>query len=400
MKKTPTLSQRAQLTPPSPMRKFLPLILEAEKKGIHVIKLNVGDPDILPPSAFLREVRKYKGPQVPYAPSPGIRSHVDAWLTYYKTLGIRLSPNQLIPTVGCAEAILYSMIAVTDPGDDILIFEPFYPSYKSFGRMIGVGLTPVTLSIENNYALPKASEIEKKIGKRTRAIAVINPGNPTGTVFTQKDLETLVAIAEKHNLFIIADETYRDILFKQKPTTMLSFKRAKERIIVIDSASKRFSLPGARIGCMISENEELMTSLLRFCQARLSAGTLEQFGLIPLLKNHKAYVKKVSKEYKKRHDTLVSELNKLKGVVVLPAEGAFYLTVKLPVTDSDDFTAFMMRDFSENGKTVAVAPMSGFYATKGLGKDAIRIAYVLESPKLREAVKILGKGLEAYAKKR
>ncbi len=397
--KTPRLSKRAIETTPSPMRKFLPLILASEKKGIKFFKLNVGDPDILPPPRFLSEVRKYKGPMVPYAPSPGFKDHVEAWLSYYKSIGIKLEPNQLIPTVGCAEAIMYAMLAVTDPGDDVLIFEPFYPSYKSFGKMIGVSLKPVTLKIENNYKLPSASVIEKAIGKRTRAIVLINPGNPTGTTLSKKEVRTIVGIAKKQNLFIISDETYRDILFTGKPSTLLSHKDARDRVIVIDSASKRFSLPGARIGCLISYNEEIMGSILRFCQARLSAGTLEQFGLIPLLKNSHSYTRKISKEYKKRHDTVVKELRKIPGVVVNPAMGAFYLTVKLPVKDSEDFTSFMMKDFNDKGRSVAVSPMPGFYATKGLGRDAIRLAYVLDSGKLREAVKILGKGLEAYNKK-
>jgi aspartate aminotransferase len=294
---------------------------------------------------------------------------------------------------------MYSMIAVTDPGDDVLIFEPFYPSYKSFGKMIGISLRPVTLSIENNYALPKASVIEKAIGKRTRAIVIINPGNPTGTIFSEKELKTIVTIAKKHNLFIISDETYRDILFKGKPSTLLSNKNARDHVIVIDSASKRFSLPGARIGVLISYNENVMSSVLRFCQARLSAGTLEQFGLIPLLRKPHAYMRKIAKEYKKRHDTIVSALRKIPGVLVNPAMGAFYLTVKLPVRDSEDFTEFMMSKFSWQGKTVAVSPMRGFYWTKGMGKDAIRIAYVLDSKKLTEAAAIIAKGLEEYKKK-
>ena len=382
------------------MRKFLPLILESERKGVKFLKLNVGDPDMLPPPEFLREVKKFKGPQVPYAPSPGFKDHVASWLTYYKSLKIALKPSQVIPTVGCAEAIMYSMIAVTDPGDDLLIFEPFYPSYKSFGKMIGVSLRPVTLSIENNYALPKASVIKKAIGPKTKAIVIINPGNPTGTVFTEKEIKTVIAIAKKHNLFIISDETYRDILFKGKPSTLLSNKSARDRVIVIDSASKRFSLPGARIGVLISYNEDVMSSVLRFCQARLSAGTLEQFGLIPLLKKPHAYMRKIVKEYKKRHDTIVAALRKIPGVMVNPAMGAFYLTVKLPVDDTEAFTAFMLRDFNYKGKSVAVSPMSGFYWTKGMGKNAVRLAYVLDSVKLKEAAHILSEGLRAFNKKR
>ncbi|MBI3573707.1 aminotransferase class I/II-fold pyridoxal phosphate-dependent enzyme [Candidatus Kaiserbacteria bacterium] len=294
--RAPAVSARANLTPPSPMRKFLPLVLDAEKRGIRVLKLNVGDPDILPPPLFLKTVKRFKGPQVGYAPSPGFIVHVDAWRSYYKTLGISLERQNVIPMVGCAEAILYSLIAVTDPGDDVLVFEPFYPSYKSFAKMIGISLSPVTLSITNNYALPSDAVIERAIGTKTKAIVLINPNNPTGTVFSKTELSRIVRIAKKRNLFIISDETYRDIIFSGKPTSAITLSGAKERVIVIDSASKRFSLPGARIGCLISYNADVMAAVLRFCQARLSAGTLEQFGLIPLLKNPHAYVRKITTE--------------------------------------------------------------------------------------------------------
>jgi len=381
------------------MRKFLPLILDAERRGITVLKLNVGDPDLSPPPAFLKAVKRYKGPQVPYAPSPGFQEHVSAWLTYYRTLGISLKPGELIPTVGCAEAIMYAMMAVTDPGDEVLVFEPFYPSYKSFAKMIGVNLRPVTLSLKNNYALPPTKDILARITPKTKAIAVVNPGNPTGTVLTAPERARIAEIAKKKNLFIIADETYRDIIFSGKPTTMLSDGSVLDRVIVVDSASKRFSLPGARIGCVISRNTDVMGAILRFCQARLSAGTLEQFGLIPLLKNHRAYVRMAAGRYKKRHDVAVQELKKIPGVIVKPAQGAFYLTVGLPVESSEDFTAFMLSDFSEKGKTVAVAPMPGFYWTPGLGRSDVRIAFVLNEGKMREAMRLLARGLAAYAQR-
>ncbi|MEK9177250.1 MAG: pyridoxal phosphate-dependent aminotransferase, partial [Patescibacteria group bacterium] len=340
---------------------------------------------------------KYRGPQVPYAPSPGFRDHVEAWLRYYRTLGVSLKLAELIPTVGCAEAIMYAMMAVTDPGDEVLVFEPFYPSYKSFAKMIGVNLRPVTLSLDNNYALPSENEILARVTSRTKAIAVINPGNPTGAVLTPAEQARIARIAKKKNLFIIADETYRDILFSGKPTSMLSISEVRDRVIAVDSASKRFSLPGARIGCVISRNTEVMAAVLRFCQARLSAGTLEQFGLVPLLKNHRSYVRAAAREYKKRHDVAVRELRKIPGVTVHPAKGAFYLTVGLPVRSSEDFTAFMLKDFARGGKTVAVAPMPGFYWTRGLGVSDVRIAFVLNGGKMREAIRLLGHALVAYS---
>ena len=394
----PKVSKRAQLTPASPIRKFLPLLLAAEKRGLQVLKLNVGDPDIAPPPAFLQTIKNYRNTQVPYAPSPGFVQHVDAWRAYYKTIGVNLQRDQILPTVGCAEAIMYAMMAVADPGDEILIFEPFYPSYRSFAEMLGIKLKAITLKLENNYAMPDRKTIAKKITKKTKAIVIINPNNPTGTILTRPERAMIVSLDQQHNLFIIADETYRDIVFTGKPTSLLKIAAARQRTIVVDSASKRFSLPGARIGVLISCNPRVYASVLRFCMARLSAPTLEQFALVPLLTNPTAYIKKVVAVYKKRRDVVVRELKKIPGVTFFAPAGAFYLTVKLPVADAEDFIKFLLTRFNAEGKTVMVAPLNGFYHTPGLGKSSIRIAYVIDQAQLKTAIDLLKQALATYTK--
>jgi len=389
-------SNRAKSVIASPMRKFLPLMLETEKKGVKIFKLNVGDPDISSPPVFLREIKKYQGPRLGYAPSSGIREHVEAWVKYYRNFKINLKSENIIPTVGGVEAILLSLMAVADPNDEIIVFEPFYASYKSLATMVSVKLISVTLKIENNFSMPDEREIEKKISKKTKAIVIISPNNPTGTVWDKKDLELISKIAKKYNLFIISDETYREIVFDKNPVSLLNIPSAHERAIVVDSASKRFSIPGARIGCIASFNKDVMQAVLKFAMARLSVPTLEQYGLIPLLNNSASYVKKITAEYKKRRDVVFSSLQKMPGVVCREPQGAFYIIAKLPVQKSDDFVKFMLTEFSYKDKTVMVTPAEDFYMTKGLGRNEIRIAYVLNTKDLIEAMKILKRGLESY----
>jgi len=393
------VSKRARNVIASPIRKFLPLIQATEKRGVKIFKLNVGDPDLEPPQAFLKTVKKYSGATLPYAPSPGIMRHTAAWQKYYRQFGVNLETNSIIPTVGCAEAIMLALQAVADFGDEVIVFEPLYASYKSFSVMAGIKLVPVLLPIEKNFALPQASTIEKKITKRTKAIVVINPDNPTGKLWSEKELSTIVKIAKKHNLFIISDETYREIRFDgKKPVCMLAQKSSRQNVIVCDSVSKRFSMPGARIGCVASFNKDVMQSILKFAQARLSAGTLEQLGTVPLLTNSRGYTSKITKEYKYRRNIIAQGLSKIPAVFK-PAMGAFYQAVGLPVTNAEDFVKFMISKFNYRGKTVIVTPMQDFYITPRRGKNEIRIAYVLNTKDLKEAMEILKRGLEAYLKK-
>lgn len=390
------VSKRAQNVIASPIRKFLPLMQEAVKRGTHIYKLNVGDPDLEPPTQFLKVIKDYKEPTLGYAPSPGILKHTSAWLKYYKQFGANLEMENVIPTVGCAEAIMLALLAVADVGDEIIVFEPLYASYKSFSVIAGIKLVPILLPIEKNFALPDSSIIEKKITKKTKAVVVINPDNPTGKLWSEKELSNIIKIAKKHHLFIISDETYREIRFDgKKPTCLLARKDARSNIIVCDSVSKRFSMPGARIGCVASFNKEVMQSILKFAQARLSAGTLEQIGTVPLLENSSGYTSKITKEYKQRRNVVAEGLSKMPAVFK-PAMGAFYQAVGLPVQDAEDFVKFMISEFSYQNKTVMVTPMEDFYITKGRGKNQIRIAYVLNTKDLKQAMEILRRGLEAF----
>jgi len=390
------VSKRTQNIIASPIRKFLPLVLEAEKKGVKVFKLNVGDPDIEPPMQFWRMIKNYKSRNLPYAPSPGILEHTLAWVKYYSDFGVKLQPNQIIPTVGCAEAILLAIMAVTDPGDELIVFEPMYSSYKGIAAMCNVKLVPVTLFVENNFSLPSFKEIEKKISAKTKAIVIINPNNPTGGILTLKEINLICAIAKKYNLFIISDETYREIVFEGEPFTFLKMKSFADNVIVVDSVSKRFSCPGARIGCIASYNQEVMSGVLKIAQVRLSAPTLEQYALIPLLKNSKPYTKKIVQEYQKRRDVVFAELRKIPKVICRKPQGAFYIIVKLPVDDSDSFINFLLKDFRHNKRTLLITPAKDFYISSNLGKNEVRIAYVLKRPELKEAMQLLLLALQEY----
>ena len=394
------VSKRAQDVIASPIRKFFPLIQAAEKAGKHIFKLNVGDPDLEPPKRFFDVIKHYSQTTLSYAPSPGIAKHTAAWLKYYKQFGVNLEMQNVIPTVGCAEGIMLALQAVADPGDEVIVFEPVYASYKSFSVIAGIKLVPVLLPIEKNFALPAKAVIERKISKRTKAIVVVNPDNPTGKLWSEKELSTVIQLAKKHNLFVISDETYREIRFDgKKPVCLLARKNARNNVIVCDSVSKRFSMPGARIGCVASFNKQIMESILKFAQARLSAGTLEQLGTVPLLENSRGYTSKITKEYKKRRDVVSVGLAKMPAVYKA-AQGAFYQAVGLPVKDAEDFVKFLIGKFVYKGKTVMVTPMEDFYITPGRGKNEIRIAYVLNVNDLKEAMEILKRGLEAYLKSR
>ena len=394
--KTLSISKRGQRVIASPIRKYLPLMQAAERRGIKFYKLNSGDPDLEVPRDFLHAVRGFNKKTLNYAPSPGIPEHLAAWARYYKRFGLKLEPKNIIPTLGCAEAILLAIQAVADPGDEIIVFEPVYVSYKSFSVMTGVKLVPVLLPIEKGFALPPAKEIEDKITKKTKAIVVINPDNPTGKLWSESELATILRLAKKHNIFVISDETYREIRFSGKPSCLLTNKSARQNVVLVDSVSKRFSMPGARIGCIVSYNEAIMGAVLKFAQARLSAGTLEQYGLIPLLKNSKKYTEPVRREYLKRRDVVYKALSKIPGVSCTKPGGAFYIMAKLPVASADEFVKYLISDFSYKGETVMVSPIADFYITPGLGQSEIRIAYVLNSRDLAKAMAILGRALKAY----
>lgn len=392
----PKVSSRGENVIASPLRKFLPFMYETEKQGVKVYKMSAGDPDLEVPEEFFKEVKAYGSKNLPYAPSPGIPAHMDAWVKYYKTFGVDIPAKNIIPTVGCAEAILLAMMAAADIGDEILVFEPLYVSYKSFSVMTGIKLVPVTLKTADGFAMPTDEYIESKITAKTKAIVVINPDNPTGKLWSEEELKRIIAIANKHNMFVIADETYREIRFDGKVSCMLSMPEGRESVILVDSVSKRYSMPGARVGTLASFNDEVMKAVLKFAQARLSVGTLEQYGLIPLLEDSKKYTDPVKEEYERRCEVVYSALKDVPGVMVTRPQGAFYLYAALPIDSAEEFVKYLIRDFRDNNETVMLSPMPDFYMTPGLGQNEIRIAYVLNTKDLARSMEILKKGLEAY----
>jgi aspartate aminotransferase len=391
------ISLRAKKTPFSPIRKFVPLLERVKKRGVKVYEIHIGQPDLSTPPLILRGIRKFREKRLVYTPSPGIEELRLAWQKYYRDLKINFNLGDILATVGGSEAIFFSFLAVCDPGDEILIFEPFYTTYNSYSFITGVKLVPITTFSKTGFHLPSREEIEKKITKKTRAFLICNPNNPTGTVYTKKELENIVEIAKKYNLFIISDETYREFVYDgEKHYSIMNFKEARTKAILLDSVSKGFSACGARIGCLASKNREVITAVTKFAQARLSLPHVEQKAVIPVLRNSKKYTKDVVAEYKRRRDTVFEELQKIPGIECQKPKGAFYIIVKLPIKDSDDFTEWLLDKFSFSGETVMVSPAAGFYASSGRGKDEIRIAFVLSSPKLKRAIKILGIALKKY----
>jgi len=404
------ISKRAEEAQFSPIRKFVPFLEKAKKRGVEVFELHIGQPDLETPKEILREIKNFKGKILSYTNSIGIEEVRKAWQKYYKDVGINLDTSEIIVTTGGSEAIFFAFATICNPGQEIIVFEPFYTNYNGYASIAGIKLVPVRTFAKNGFHLPSQKEIEKKINKKTRGILICNPNNPTGTVYKKEELKMLAEIAKKRDLFILSDEVYREFVYDgEKHYSMMDFPEIQDRVILLDSISKRFSACGARIGCLASKNKKVIEGATKFAQARLSSPMVEQSAVIPLLKNSKKYTQKIVREYKRRRDTVFEALQKIPGIFCLKPKGAFYIIVKLPIKprsrdaslrgkDSDDFAKWLLTKFSFRGKTVMVASASGFYATKGLGKDEIRIAFVLSSKKLKEAMEIFKKGLEQYIK--
>jgi aspartate aminotransferase len=392
-----TGSARAREALPSPMRKLAPLAAQAEAEGVQIYHLNIGQPDIDVPPELLDRIRGYDGTILPYAPSHGLSETIDAWLEYYRQVGVELDAGQLLVTNGGSEAIFFALMAVADPGDDVLVFEPSYANYFGFARMACVRTVPVTLRPEDGYHLPSAAEIEARITPRTRAILFTTPGNPTGAVFSYSELEILSDIAARHNLFLISDETYREIVFEgPRDMSMLKIERTAGQTIVVDSLSKRFSATGARIGALVSPHPEIMSGVMRFAQARLAVPTLEQLAVVPSLRHPASYTDALAAVYKRRRDTVFAALERIPGVFARRPEGAFYLLAVLPIDDGERFTSWLLTDFRSRGETLMLAPGEGFYVTPGLGRKEARFAFVLEESALERAIEILGEALDVY----
>jgi len=383
--------------PESPIRKLVPFAENAKKRGTKVYHLNIGQPDIKTPQIALDAVRNNTIETLSYARSEGSEEYRTKLANYYAKHNINVISDNIIVTTGGSEALLFTMGSITDAGDEIIIPEPFYANYNGFSTASGVTVVPVISKIEDNFALPKIEDFEKLITKNTKAILICNPGNPTGYMYSQEEIQKLKEIVLKHDLFLIADEVYREFAYDGlKHTSVMSIDGLENNAIVIDSVSKRYSMCGARIGCIVSKNEAFIATAIKFAQARLSPPTYALIASEAALDTPQSYFDDVKTEYVERRDTLVSELKKIEGVKVANPKGAFYCVAELPVNDTDDFAKWMLESYNYNNETVMVAPASGFYSTEGEGKNQIRMAYVLKKEDLIKSVEILKNALVAY----
>ena len=384
--------------PESPIRKLVPFAEAAIKRGIKIIHLNIGQPDIKTPKVALDAVKNNALEVLAYSRTEGSESYREKIAGYYAKNDIHVHADNIIVTTGGSEALSFALGSIADNDDEIIIPEPFYANYNGFANASGIKVVPVVSSIENNFALPPIDEFEKLITPRTKAILICNPGNPTGYLYTREEIKKLATIVKKHNLFLVADEVYREFIYDgREHYSILQEKGLEEHAIIVDSVSKRYSMCGARIGYLVSKNKEVMQTALKFAQARLSPPTYAQIASEAALETPQSYFDDVKKEYEERRNILISELNKLEGVVVAQPQGAFYCIAQLPIDNADTFAQWLLEDFNLNGETVMVAPAAGFYATEGLGKNQIRIAYVLEKEDLKRAVHILKEALKVYA---
>jgi aspartate aminotransferase len=396
-----SISKRLLNVPASPIRKLVPFAQAAKKRGVKVYHLNIGDPDIETPKVMVDVLRTWNTNPIGYDQSQGNPKFIESLITYYHSLGYRfIKESHIQSTIGGSEAISMAMFATCQPDDEIIVFEPFYTNYNSYAVVSGIRLVPIRTSITNGFHLPERSVIESKIHKKTRAILICNPNNPTGTVYTRQELDILVGIAKKHKLFILSDEVYREYVYDgRNHVSLLSYmQKIPKQAIVLDSMSKRYSLCGVRVGALITLNQDILAGVLRIAQGRLSAGLVDQLIAAKLTDVPVSYYKNVYNEYNRRRDILFKGLKSIPGVTVPKPEGAFYTIVGLPVDDSEKFCKWLLTDFQDKGETVMLAPAAGFYATQGLGKTEVRIAYVLNTRAIRRCIELLKKALLNYSK--
>ena len=393
----PDISKKGASMPQSPIRKLVPYAEAAYKQGKTVYHLNIGQPDIKTPQAALDAVKANSLDILAYSRSEGSDEYRSKIADYYKQHDIRVTKDDIIVTTGGSEALLFAFGSIMDIDDEIIIPEPFYANYNGFSTASDVRIVPVISKIENNFALPPIEEFESHITARTKAILICNPGNPTGYLYSKEEIRKLASICKRHDLFLIADEVYREFAYDgAEHYSILQENDIKEHAIVIDSVSKRYSMCGARIGCLVSRNEKVISTALKFAQARLSPPTLAQIASEAALQTPQSYFDEVISEYALRRDLLISELEKIDGVKVAKPKGAFYCIVELPVKSSDDFAQWLLESFDIDNETVMVAPAAGFYSTIGVGLNQIRIAYVLNKDSLKKAVNILKEALKVY----
>lgn len=393
----PQLSQKADQMPASPIRKLVPFSEAAKSKGIKVYHLNIGQPDIETPEVVGDAMRRQDARVIEYSNSEGMLAYRQGLQGYYASKNISLEVGNIMVTTGGSEALVFAFMSTLNPGDEVIIPEPFYANYNGFAVMAGAKVVPVTAKIDDGFALPPIADFESKITDKTKGILICNPGNPTGYLYSQQELEQLRDLVLKYNLFLYADEVYREFMYEGAvPFSVLNLAGSEQNAIMIDSVSKRYSMCGARIGAMISRNKELMAAALKFGQARLSPPTFGQWASMAALATPQQYFDDVVQEYVTRRDVLVNGLNQIEGVICPKPQGAFYCIAQLPIQDSDHFCQWMLESFSHNGQTVMMAPASGFYATPGSGKNQVRLAYVLNQEDLANAVVCLREGLKKY----
>jgi len=391
------ISQRAQDLPYSPIRKLAPYAEAAKKRGTHVIHLNIGQPDISTPDEFYNAIRNYHEPVLAYGPSNGLPEYREALVKYYARYDIHINMEEVFVTTAGSEAILFAILAVCDVGDNILVMEPFYTNYNGFGAMAGVDVIGIPTVAEDGFQVPPVEEFAKRLNSRTRAIMICNPNNPTGAVYDRESLDRLATFADDNNLFVISDEVYREFTYDgHKQVSVMHLPQIEQRAILVDSVSKRYSACGARIGCLVTKNKDILDVVMRMGQARLCPPTLEQLGSMASVEMSEDKMNEIISEYNHRRNVLHKGLNSIDGVYCALPRGAFYMMVSLPVDNSDAFARFMLEEFEYNGKTLMVAPGAGFYATPGSGNNQVRMAYVLKEEDLLSAVEVLEKGLLAY----
>ena len=393
----PKLSNKAVKMPESPIRKLVPFAEKAKSMGKSVYHLNIGQPDIETPEVAINAIKNIDKKVIEYSHSAGFQSYRNKLSEYYQSVNIDVLPEDIIITTGGSEALTFGFMSTCDLNDEIIIPEPFYANYNGFAVSAGLNVIPVTSNIQNGFALPPISEIEKKINQKTKAIVICNPGNPTGYLYSKEELYQLKKIVKKYDLFLFADEVYREFCYDgAKPHSVMNLEGIEENVIMIDSVSKRYSMCGSRIGAIVSKNKNIMAAALKFGQARLSPPTIDQIAAEAALSTPETYFEEVVNEYVERRNITVEGLNRIPGVFCPNPSGAFYCVAKFPVDNSENFCQWLLESFEYKGSTVMMAPASGFYSTPGLGKQEARIAYVLNKESLKNAIKCLEEALKVY----
>ena len=393
----PTISQRGHDMPSSPIRKLAPLAADAEKRGVKIFRLNIGQPDIPTPQKALDALKDIDRKVLEYSPSQGILSLREALVNYYERYQIKLTPDEIIVTAGGSEAVLFAFMSCLDPGDEIIVSEPAYANYMSFAISAGAVIRTVPTTIDEGFCLPKVEKFEELINERTKAILICNPNNPTGYLYTQREMNQIRDLVKKYNLYLFSDEVYREFIYTGSPyISACHLEGIEENVVLIDSVSKRYSECGIRIGALITKNKQLRQAVMKFCQARLSPPLIGQIAAEASLDEPEGYARETYDEYVERRKCLIDGLNRIPGVYSPIPMGAFYTVARLPVDDSEKFCAWCLSEFDYEGETVMMAPASGFYTTPGAGRNEVRIAYVLKKDDLQRALVVLQKALETY----